>query len=265
MCRRLPCLGWVGLGATEMSRVVDSFPKCSCAVAYYRVSTERQGQSGLGLEAQRKAVVDWLNAGRWELVGEFTEVESGKRNKRPELARAIDMCRREMATLIIARLDRLARNVHFVSGLMEAGVDFLAVDAPHASRLAIHILAAVAEDEGRRISERTKAALAAAKRSGVKLGTYGATLAKANKEAAANRAAELAPIIAAIRADGATSGHAIAEALNARGIPAARGGRWHTQTALNLLRLVGGRAKRRRSRRGSGAVRGVWTQEIFTL
>jgi DNA invertase Pin-like site-specific DNA recombinase len=145
-------------------------PNTGNFVAYYRVSTERQGRSGLGLEAQQKAVRDHLNGGNWGIVAEFTEVESGKRSDRPQLAAALAACRLRGAKLIIAKLDRLARNVHFVSGLMESGVDFVAADFPQANRLTVHILAAVAEHEAKMISERTKVALAAAKRRGVKLG-----------------------------------------------------------------------------------------------
>jgi DNA invertase Pin-like site-specific DNA recombinase len=134
------------------------------------VRTERQGRSGLGLEAQQKAVRDHLNGGDWKLVDGFTEVESGKRSDRPKLAEALKACRVRGARLIIAKLDRLARNVRFVSGLMESGVEFTAVDFPHTNRLTVHILAAVAEHEAKMISERTKAALAAAKARGVKLG-----------------------------------------------------------------------------------------------
>src|SRR6516162_2201556 len=139
-------------------------------VAYYRVSTAKQGVSGLGLEAQRTAVLDYLNGGRWKLVGEFKEVESGKDSGRPALAKALAACRVHNATLIIAKLDRLARNVAFISNLMEAGVEFVAVDFPQANRLTVHILAAVAEHEAAMISARTKAALAAARARGVKLG-----------------------------------------------------------------------------------------------
>src|SRR5262245_46589441 len=135
-------------------------------VAYYRVSTVRQGQSGLGLEAQQAAVAAFC-----EPIESFTEVESGKRSdNRPQLALAITACRRLKATLIVAKLDRLARNVAFVSTLMESGVDFVAADNPHATRLTVHILAAVAEHEREMISQRTKAALAAAKARGVRLG-----------------------------------------------------------------------------------------------
>src|ERR1700750_2536505 len=139
-------------------------------VAYFRVSTQKQGASGLGIEAQQEAVRTYLNGGRWKLVGEFKEVESGKRNDRPALAEALAMCRIHGATLIIAKLDRLARNVAFISNLMESGVEFTAVDFPQANRLTIHILAAVAEHEAAMISARTKAALGAAKARGVVLG-----------------------------------------------------------------------------------------------
>ena len=139
-------------------------------VAYYRVSTAKQGRSGLGLEAQQEAVRSYLNGGSWQLVAEVVEVESGKRNDRPKLAEALRLCRLHGATLIIAKLDRLARNVAFISNLMESGVEFTAVDFPQANRLTVHILAAVAEHEAKAISTRTKDALAAAKARGKRLG-----------------------------------------------------------------------------------------------
>jgi DNA invertase Pin-like site-specific DNA recombinase len=218
-------------------------------VAYYRVSTQRQGRSGLGLEAQRAAVQEYLNGGNWRIVAEYTEVESGKRKDRPKLADALKACRVHGAKLIIAKLDRLARNVAFVSNLMESGVDFEAVDFPQANRLTIHILAAVAEHEARAISERTKAALAAAKRRGTKLGGYraGAKLTakarmagcKARKESADAKAADLAPIIKELQAAGATSLRAIAAGLNEQGIPTANGeGDWQAvQVSRVLARL----------------------------
>ncbi|MBV8676279.1 MAG: recombinase family protein, partial [Planctomycetaceae bacterium] len=127
-------------------------------VAYYRVSTAKQGASGLGLEGQEAAVAAYAKSNNFILLRSYTEVETGKRSDRPELARALADCKLSRATLVIAKLDRLSRNVHFLSGLMESGVDFIACDNPHANRLTLHILAAVAEDEARRISERTKAA-----------------------------------------------------------------------------------------------------------
>jgi DNA invertase Pin-like site-specific DNA recombinase len=213
-------------------------------VAYYRVSTQRQGRSGLGLEAQQTAVRDYLNGGDWRLVAEVMEVESGKRSDRPKLAEVLKLCRLHGATLIIAKLDRLARNVVFISNLMESGVEFHAVDFPQANRLTVHILAAVAEHEAKMISERTKVALAAAKRRGVKLGGYrGATMTKAMRRAATEavakrvdaRAADLAPTIAEIQTAGATSLRAIAAGLNERSISTARGGRW---TAVQVSRVL---------------------------
>jgi DNA invertase Pin-like site-specific DNA recombinase len=179
------------------------------------------------------------------LVAEVVEVESGKRNDRPKLAQALRLCRVHKATLVIAKLDRLARNVAFVSALMEAGVDFVAVDFPQANRLTVHILAAVAEHEAKAISERTKAALAQAKARGVKLGGdhghmpkialegYHASLAVRRAKAEV-RAADLLPIIAEIRAGGASSFRAVADGLNARGIPTARGGQWKPMQVLRI-------------------------------
>jgi DNA invertase Pin-like site-specific DNA recombinase len=142
-------------------------------VAYYRVSTPRQGQSGLGLEAQEASVTDYSRRGGHRILASYREVESGKRADRPELIKALAHAKRARAILIIAKLDRLARNVAFLANLLESGAEFLACDNPTANRLTIHILAAVAEDEARRISERTKAALAAYKARGGQLGTPG--------------------------------------------------------------------------------------------
>jgi len=140
-------------------------------VPYYRVSTRRQGASGLGLEAQQSCVADYARYGQHEIIGAYREIETGKRADRLALAKAIVHAKRAKATLVIAKLDRLARNVHFLSGLMESRIEFVCCDNPHANRLTLHILAAVAEDEAHRISERTKAALAAFKARGGKLGT----------------------------------------------------------------------------------------------
>jgi DNA invertase Pin-like site-specific DNA recombinase len=200
-------------------------------VAYYRVSTAKQGASGLGLEAQQEAVRGYLNGGRWKMVDEVTEVESGKRNDRPALARALALCRIHKATLIIAKLDRLAHNVNFISNLMESDVEFTVVDFPQANRLTVHILAAVAEHEAAMISARTKAALQVAKARGVVLGTpnheliaqhtYKGTQASATARSAAarTRAADILPVIHAVQADGVTTLAGIAEMLNGRGIP----------------------------------------------
>jgi len=213
-------------------------------IAYYRVSTKRQGRSGLGLEAQEAAVRDFLNGGNWRLVKEFTEIESGKRTDRPQLEKAFQACRVYGAKLIIAKLDRLARNVAFISNLMESGVEFEAVDFPQANRLTIHIMAAMAEHEAKMISERTKAALAAAKRRGVKLGgDRGARLTAQARAAgraalqakAQERADDLAATVKELQAAGCESLRAIADGLEARGIPAARGGTW---SAVQVSRLL---------------------------
>jgi DNA invertase Pin-like site-specific DNA recombinase len=214
-------------------------------VAYYRVSTARQGQSGLGLEGQQQAISEFLNGGRWELVGEYVEVESGRVNERPELLRALAACRLQGAMLVIAKLDRLSRNAAFLLTLREEGVSFVAVDMSGANRMTVGIMALVAEQEAEAISARTKAALAAAKRRGVKLGNptnldnrarRKGTLASASvrRARAAQRAADLAPIIAGLRAAGAASLHDIANGLNEQCFPAPRGGRW---TAAQVRRL----------------------------
>lgn len=215
-------------------------------VAYYRVSTERQGRSGLGLDAQRKAVNDYLNGGAWEVVGEFTEAESGKRTARPELAKAIEACRRHRATLIIAKLDRLARNVRFLLALLDSGVPVQFCDLPEVTgamgRFLVTQMAAVAELEAGLVSERTKAALAAAKARGKKLGNpriaEAAVLGRKAAAGAADQfAANIAPVIRELQASGAQSANAIAAGLNARKIPARRGGQWtHSQVAHVLAR-----------------------------
>lgn len=223
-------------------------------VAYLRVSTARQGQSGLGLEAQRQAVAEHV-IGHGSLLAEYVEVESGKRNDRPQLAKALAHAKATGATLIVAKLDRLARNVAFIAALMESGVEFVACDMPMANRLTVHVLAAVAEHEAAMISARTKAALAAAKarsewvsKSGRvvnRLGNpngaralqgLGNDAAVAAVKAGADRhAAQVFPLIAAIRGDGIVSNKGIAAELSRRGILTARGGQWHATTVRNLL------------------------------
>ena len=218
-------------------------------VAYYRVSTKRQGVSGLGLAAQKEAVRGYLNGGAWSLVDEVVEVESGKRGGRPRLAEALALCRLHRATLVIAKLDRLARNVAFVSALMESDVEFTAVDFPQANRLTIHILAAVAEHEAAMISARTKAALAAAKARGVKLGGDRGNLPAVARQGhaaglrvrrgkAADRAVALAPRLNAMTLRG-ESLRGMARTLTGEGIPAPRGGPWtaaQVSRALNTLK-----------------------------
>lgn len=210
-------------------------------VAYYRVSTARQGQSGLGLDAQRAAVAAFVAGRGGELAGEFVEVESGRKDDRPQLAAALDRCRRERAVLVIAKLDRLARSVAFISGLMEGGAEFVAVDMPEANRLTLHILAAVAEHEREMISARTTAALAAAKARGVRLGNPRPELAKARAAASAEAFAfrgGVAPEIIRLRGEGMSLGR-IADLLNRRGVKAARGGRWHKSGVAGVLRSAG--------------------------
>ena len=218
-------------------------------ISYLRVSTARQGASGLGLEAQREAVSRYLNGGNWTLVQELLEVESGKRNDRPQIAEALRLCRLHKATLIIAKLDRLARNVHFISSLMESSVDFVACDFPEANRLTVHILAAVAEHEAAMISARTKAALTAAKARGVALGGQRGPVqrmasmsargtrqsALVRQQSAAKRRDDLLPVIQEIRANGAVSLHGVASRLNEAGLTTARGGQW---TATQVSRLL---------------------------
>lgn len=200
--------------------------------AYLRVSTQRQGISGLGLEAQRKAIETLLEGKPYQ---EFIEIESGKKSKRPELEKAIAYCRKHKTKLVIAKLDRLARNVHFISGLMETGVDFIAADMPNADRFMLHVYAAMAEEEGRRISERTKAALAAAKERGVELGKNGKVLAAKNK-----KEAEVFAQTIVLRFDrlGITQGmnlQSIARALNEANIRSRNGGVWYKASIARLL------------------------------
>jgi DNA invertase Pin-like site-specific DNA recombinase len=214
-------------------------------IAYYRVSTDKQGKSGLGLDAQREAVRAFLAGNGWPPLLEFTEVESGKRNDRPELAAALAACRKHGATLVIAKLDRLARNVAFVSNLMESGVEFVAADFPTANRLTVHILAAVAEHEREMISTRTKAALAAAKARGKKLGGYrGVSVDQAmGTQANATKArewaqGELGQEIAKMKASGSSLWE-IAHSLNNIGVRTRRGGDWQAVTVKRVLEKMG--------------------------
>lgn len=218
-------------------------------ISYLRVSTAQQGASGLGLEAQRAAVTGYLNGGRWALVQEVVEVESGKRNDRPALAQALRLCKKHRATLVIAKLDRLARNVAFIANLMESGVEFVAVDMPQANKFTVHIMAAVAEQEAEAISKRTKAALAAAKARGKVLGGRRVSEARfseireaglqAHIEKARKLRAEILPAIERVKAAGASSLRQIAAGLNALEIPTPRGaGEWSAVQVQRILNAV---------------------------
>ncbi len=219
-------------------------------VSYLRVSTEKQGRSGLGLEAQRETVRLHLNGGQWQLVDEFVEVESGRASDRPELAKALARCRVMNATLIVANVSRLTRNPDFMSRLVEAGVEVCFCDLPTidgpVGKFMLRQMLSVAELEAGFIGERTRKALAAAKARGVRLGGNRGNLpAVGNKgraisvtvrsERAKRRARDLAPIIENIRATGATSSRQIAAALNARNIRTARGAKWPSAQVLRVM------------------------------
>lgn len=220
-------------------------------VTYLRVSTDGQGRSGLGLEAQRKAVADHVAGRGCATAAEYVEIESGRKNERPQLAQALTHAKRIGAVLLIAKLDRLARNVAFIANLLESGVEIAAADMPQADRFLLHIMAAVAEHEAQAISDRTRAALSAAKARGVALGwsmpgraaeqlLASRKGAERNARLADQRAANVLPMIRQIAAGGASL-RRIADELNARGIGTARGGRWHAATVRNALARRGAR------------------------
>lgn len=223
-------------------------------VAYFRVSTQKQGDSGLGLEAQQEAVNNYLNGGKWKLVGQFTEVESGTDNDRPALDKALAACRLYRATLVIAKLDRLSRDteflLHIVNGSSEGGVvfcDLPTVPEGPLGKFFTTQMAAVAELEAGLISMRTKAALAAAKARGTVLGRPNSDIAKyaakglkasllVRRERAAINAADVIPIIEMIREEGTIALRGIAASLNERHIPAPRGGEWSAAQVMRVLR-----------------------------
>ena len=211
-------------------------------ISYLRVSTQQQAESGLGIEAQRAAIANHVKG---DVIAEFVETESGKRNDRPQLAAALAACRRHRAVLVVGKLDRLARNVGFITRLMESGVEFVAADNPNANKLTIHILSAIAEHEREMISARTKAALAQAKARGTVLGnprlsecrntnTRAATAARAKARAGADE--DLRQIVADARACGETSIRSIAEWLTLAGVPTPRGGcEWSFESTRRLM------------------------------
>ncbi len=207
-------------------------------ISYLRVSTTKQFQSGLGLEAQREAVTSFAATRGRTILAEYVEAESGKRDDRPALAEAIAHAKRAGATLLIARLDRLSRSVALISRLMEAGVEFQAADMPEANRFVVHIMSAVAEWEREQISARTKAALAAAKVRGVKLGTHGAVLAATRKAEALEYAERLRPILAGIVGPGVTL-QATADCLTRQNVATREGGQWTPTSVRNTLLRLG--------------------------
>ncbi len=216
-------------------------------VAYHRVSTHKQGQSGLGLEAQERAIQSYAASRDAVLIETFTEVESGKNNERPELEKALHLAKVTGATLVIAKLDRLLRNAAFLLTLRDSGVKFVAADMPDANDLTVGIMALVAQQEREAISKRTREALAAAKARGTKLGNPNGAAAlrrarKGNtaslrviKEKASLHAENLRPVVEALRSDGVTSLGRIAHQLNERGMLTPRRGRWHKSSVRNLI------------------------------
>lgn len=216
-------------------------------VSYCRVSTAKQGVSGLGLEAQQEAIRQYLNGGEWELIKEFVEVESGKNNDRPELAKALMRCQLTGATLLVAKLDRLSRDIHFITSLEKAGIEFTVCDFPTANKFTIHIFAALAQYERELISQRTKAALGAKKARGAKLGKpenltreaadQGREKGRAAKLAKADHfAAQTGPTVVELHEQG-VSLNGIAGKLNADHIRTASGkqGTWTATAVKNLL------------------------------
>lgn len=218
-------------------------------VTYLRVSTQKQGQSGLGLEAQRKAVEDYLNGGDWNILEELVEVESGKNSKRPKLLEAIELCKASGAKLVVAKIDRLTRDAAFLLNLKDAGIDFIAADMPEANRLTIGIMALVAEQEREAISKRTKAALAAAKARGQQLGAYrdGVFVGRRGTPEDAERAREartalfkarmvnITPLLRRIDPESVLSLRAIANGLNEMNVPTVTGkGSWSANSVRRL-------------------------------
>jgi DNA invertase Pin-like site-specific DNA recombinase len=205
------------------------------AIAYYRVSTSRQGKSGLGLEAQQSAVEQYCKLNDYVLLKNVIEVQSTRKH-RAGLQDALDVCRRNKAILIVARLDRLGRDVEQIAGIVKSNVEIVVTDNPHANRFTIHILAAVAEEQRQRISDTTKEALDAARKRGVELGKNGKALSVRNRRAAEDFANKLFPVLRRFRNRGIITVRAISKELNKKGVPTFRtGGKWHPSTVYTLM------------------------------
>jgi DNA invertase Pin-like site-specific DNA recombinase len=214
-------------------------------ISYLRVSTAKQGRSGLGIEAQRHAVESYLNGGKWELLAEYVEQESGGNNDRPKLAAALHHAKVTGATLLIAKLDRLSRDLAFIANLQKAQAKFVCCDMPEANELTIHLMAALAQHERKLIGQRTREAMAAAKRRGKRFGNPNGARALEGvgndaavvkiKERADEFAKDIISIVRDIQDNGITSLVGIAQELEKRGIKTARGGQWHASTVYNLL------------------------------
>jgi DNA invertase Pin-like site-specific DNA recombinase len=209
------------------------------AIAYFRVSTQRQERSGLGLEAQQQAVYAFAKANHFDLINEYIEVNSGTRNHKYNLKVVLAECRRHRAVLVIAKLDRLSRNVAFISTLMEADVAFKIVDNPHAEEFVLHVLAAVAQKERKDISKRTSAALASAKQRGVELGKHGRyVLSRQNQFRAEMFAFAMTGVIEELKSKGIQSIRAITNELNRKNIPSYRNQKWHRNTVHQLIKRI---------------------------
>jgi DNA invertase Pin-like site-specific DNA recombinase len=215
--------------------------KMKKAITYYRVSTGRQAASGLGIDAQIKAVKDFATANNYALEDEYIEIESGKNNHRPVLEKALLQCKRRQATLLVAKLDRMSRSVTFIASMMESGVEFKAVDVPSGEKFIMHIMAAVAEHERDQISRRTALALQAAKARGVVLGVHGRNvLSKQNRESSHRFAQKMRPKITRLMAKGFGTVRAITRELNRRNVPTYRndGSKWHLGTVHKIINQI---------------------------
>lgn len=211
------------------------------AITYYRVSTGRQGESGLGIEAQIKAVKDFAAANNYALESEYVEIETGKNNNRPVLKKALRQCQRQQATLLVAKLDRMSRNVNFITSLLEAGVDFKAIDVPTGEKFIMHIMAAVAEHERDQISKRTTLALQAAKARGVELGRHGRyVLSKQNRKSSLRFCQAMQPTIVGLIEEGFETVRAVTSELNRLKVPTYRndGSKWHVSTVYKVMRQM---------------------------